>query len=598
MADGAVDEVESLRQQVAELQLQLKAKNGAALAQSADGRDTVAPYSRSFQRTMVATVLSSPDEGVGLVGCTLRIGGWVRTGREAGAGAFAFLEVSDGSCFGNIQVMVTKEVAEAVGGLKAITSAGTSVLVEGELTETPPGTKQKVELKAMALLHVGPCDNSAGEYPLAKKKQTMEFLREIMHLRARTNTIGAVARVRNALAAATHAFFQGRGFLYVHTPVVTASDCEGAGEMFQVTTLLTKADEKPPAKPSAEAIAEKQAAVDDRVAEMDQLRADEAADSKVKGLAKKVKNSEVALQRVRDDLAKIMELTRVEGGILRTEDGKVDYRADFFGKPAFLTVSGQLNAEYYACALSNVYTFGPTFRAENSHTARHLAEFLMIEPEMAFCTLEDDMQCAEDYVRFCCRHLLDTCRLDLEFLGKQVDSGAIARLEAVADTPFKRLSYTEAVGILEEVVRSKKKKFEFPVKWGVDLQSEHERYLTEEVFQQPVIVYNYPRAIKAFYMRQNDDGRTVAAMDVLVPKVGELIGGSQREERLEVLKERLEEAGMPLEPYAAYLDLRKYGTVPHAGFGLGFERLVLFATGLENIREAIPFPRWPGHADF
>lgn len=276
----------------------------------------------------------------------------------------------------------------------------------------------------------------------------------------------------------------------------------------------------------------------------------------------------------------------------------MDYSKDFFSKPAYLTVSGQLNGEYYACALSNVYTFGPTFRAENSHTTRHLAEFWMIEPEMAFCNLEDDMQCAEDYVRYCCRHLLTSCRADLDFINAMVDKGAIQRLEQVASSSFERVTYTKAIEILEGVVASGKKKFEFPVSWGIDLQSEHERYLTEEVYRAPIILYNYPKDIKAFYMRLNDDGKTVAAMDVLVPKVGELVGGSQREDRLDVLTRRIEESGMPLEPYSGYLDLRRYGTVPHSGFGLGFERLILFATGLDNIREVIPFPRWPGNAAY
>jgi asparaginyl-tRNA synthetase len=304
------------------------------------------------------------------------------------------------------------------------------------------------------------------------------------------------------------------------------------------------------------------------------------------------------LLAMKESLAQMEEKARVVGGIQRTENGSIDYSKDFFGKPAYLTVSGQLNGEYYACGLSNVYTFGPTFRAENSHTSRHLAEFWMIEPEMAFCTLQDDMQCAEDYVRFCCRHLLDTCRPDLEFITKMIDSEAINRLEQVASSPFMRLSYTDAVAKLEEVEKSGEKKFQFPVSWGIDLQSEHERYLTEEVYKQPVIVYDYPKEIKAFYMRLNDDNKTVAAMDVLVPRVGELIGGSQREDRFDVLEERIQASGMPLEPYASYLDLRKYGTVPHSGFGLGFERLILFATGIENIRDVIPFPRWPGNASF
>ena len=451
-------------------------------------------------------------------------------------------------------------------------------------------------MKASKILHVGKSDGS--EYPLAKKKQSMEYLREIAHLRPRTNTIGAVARIRNALAYATHKFFQDNGFLYVHTPIITASDCEGAGEMFQVTTLLSEAETKEHEPVDEVALEALRAEVAEQGGKVKDAKAAAAEDKDNKDLAKASKKEVKKLLQMKESLAVMEEKARVVGGIQRKEDGSIDYSKDFFGKPSYLTVSGQLNGEYFACALSNIYTFGPTFRAENSHTARHLAEFWMIEPEMAFCTIEDDMQCAEDYVRFCCRHVLDTCRPDLEFITKMIDPHAIERLEQVASTPFMRLSYTDAIAKLEEVVKNGEKKFQFPVSWGIDLQSEHERYLTEEVYKQPVIVYNYPKDIKAFYMRLNDDQKTVAAMDVLVPRVGELIGGSQREDRYDVLKERIEATGMPLEPYASYLDMRKYGTVPHSGFGLGFGRLILFATGIENIRDVIPFPRWPGNANF
>ncbi|KAI7843684.1 hypothetical protein COHA_002584 [Chlorella ohadii] len=591
-ANGAsvtAEEVEALRKQLEELQTSLKKKEAEL--------ELVAPYSRSYGRTMVKSVLENESEGLSLVGKTIRVGGWVKTGREAGAGAFAFLEVNDGSCFQNIQVMVDKEVAEEVGGLKQLTPTSTCVLIEGVLAQTPPGTKQKVELKATKVVHVGGTDPA--EYPLAKKKQSMEFLREKAHLRPRTNTIGAVARIRNALAYATHKFFQDRGFLYVHTPIITASDCEGAGEMFQVTTLLSKVDEVPEvAPPSPEELQALQDQVAAQGAAVKEAKAAAAANKEDKAAAAASKEAVAQLLKLKEQLAKAEEAARNAGGIPKTADGKVDYTKDFFSKPAYLTVSGQLNGEYYACGLSNIYTFGPTFRAENSHTARHLAEFWMIEPEMAFCNLDDDMQCAEDYVRFCCKFLLDSCRPDLEFIAKMIDKTAIERLEQVANSSFKRVSYTEAIEILEGVVASGKKQFEFPVSWGIDLQSEHERYLTEEVFKQPIIVYNYPKDIKAFYMRLNDDNKTVAAMDVLVPKVGELVGGSQREDRLDVLTRRITESGMPLEAYAGYLDLRKYGTVPHAGFGLGFERLILFATGLDNIRDVIPFPRWPGNAAY
>ncbi|KAK9861825.1 hypothetical protein WJX84_011032 [Apatococcus fuscideae] len=575
------------------------AVEGSTMAQK---EEVVAKYSSSYGRSMMGRLLDSPDGGLQMVGQTLTFGGWVKTGREQGAGAFAFLEVNDGSTFTNLQVMVTKEIAEAHGGLKSLVSTGTSILVKGTVEKPPEGAKQTVELKAIEILHLGQVVAGSKSYPLAKKKQSMEYLREKMHLRARTNTIGAVARIRNALAFATHDFFQKHGFLYVHTPLITASDCEGAGEMFQVTTLLSKADEMAAeAAPPADVDSLRESASQQGAA-VKQAKDAAAADKGNTELQQAVTQQVEALKQAKANLQKAekqqQERTSMVGGLPRLPDGSIDYSKDFFSKKAFMTVSGQLNGEYYACALSSIYTFGPTFRAEDSHTSRHLAEFWMIEPEIAYCQLDDCMRCAEDYVQHCCRYLLERSRGDLKFIVEQIDKTAIQRLEHVANTAFKRLSYTEAVEILEEAIKIKKKKFEFKVSWGVDLSSEHERYLTEEVFQQPVIVYNYPKAIKAFYMRANDDGRTVAAMDVLVPKVGELIGGSQREERLEVLEERLQASGMPLEPYEGYLDLRRYGTVPHAGFGLGFERLILFATGLDNIREVIPFPRWPGHADY
>lgn len=580
-------EVEALRKQVAALETTIKQKEAQ--------QDLVWPYSRSYGRTSIKSVLGTEDGGKSMIGKTLRVGGWVKTGREAGGGAFAFLEVNDGSSFESIQVMVSKEVAEAVGGLRKIVPSGTSVLVEGELSATPEGTKQAVELKATSICHLGECD--AGTYPIAKKKTSYEFLREKMHLRPRTNTIGVVARIRNALAFATHSFFQQNGFLYVHTPIITASDCEGAGEMFQVTTLLNKAESEGASAPTVSA--EELEALRKRAAEQgDKVKAAKAAAAADKGnaeLAAASKAEIAGLMKVKEELAKAEEAARVVGGLRRTADGKIDYKEDFFTRPSYLTVSGQLQGEFYACALSNVYTFGPTFRAEMSYTGRHLAEFWMIEPEIAFCDLKDDMQCAEDYVRYCCKFLLDNCRQDMDFVVKMIDATAIERLEQVAHTPFKRVAYTEAIELLEKAVADGKK-FEHPVSWGIDLATEHERFLTEDIFKQPVIVYNYPKDIKAFYMKLNEDGKTVAAMDVLVPKVGELIGGSQREDRYEVLKQRIEAQGMDLAPYEAYLDIRKYGSVPHSGFGLGFERLILFATGLENIREVIPFPRWPGNA--
>jgi len=426
--------------------------------------------------------------------------GWVRTVRDQKS--FTFIEINDGSTLANLQIVVDGTIPNL--------ATGASLIVHGHLVESP-GKNQALELRASEVHVIGPCDPT--KYPLQKKRHTPEYLRTIAHLRPRTNTQGAVMRVRNALSFATHLFFQQRGFLYIQTPIITGSDCEGGGEMFRVTTL-----ENPEADPST----------------------------------------------------------------------------DFFGKKAFLTVSGQLEGEIMASALSDVYTFGPTFRAENSNTSRHLAEFWMIEPEMAFADLKANMECAESYLKFCVHYVLEHCLEELQFFDKFIENGLLLRLQNVAASPFAHISYTEAV----EILKKAPKKFEFPVEWGVDLQSEHERYLSEEVYKKPVILTDYPAAIKAFYMRGNSDGKTVAAMDILVPKIGEIIGGSQREERLDRLEKKIEEFGLQRQDYWWYLELREYGSVPHAGFGLGFERLVLFITGMENIRDVIPFPRFPGHAEF
>lgn len=466
---------------------------------------------------------------------------------------------------------------------------GTSVLVEGELKKPPEGTKQSVELRVERVIEIGTVDPA--KYPLPKTRLTLERLREIVHFRARTNTISAVARIRDELAYATHTFFRENGFRYVHTPMITTSDCEGAGEMFQVTTLFSDAEKvekelkanPPPSELEVEAA---KLLVKEKGEEVSQLKS-------AKANKQEISASVSELTKAKESLSKLEERFNLKAGIPQ-KDGKIDYSRDFFGRQAFLTVSGQLQVETYACALGNVYTFGPTFRAEHSHTSRHLAEFWMIEPEMAFADLQDDMNYAESYVKFLCQWLLDHCREDMDFMAKNFDSTAIDRLKLVSSTPFERLSYTKAIELLEKVTD---KKFENKVEWGIDLASEHERYLTEVIFKKPVIVYNYPKGIKAFYMRLNDDNETVAAMDLLVPKVGELVGGSQREERLDVLMKRITEAGLPLEPYEWYLDLRRYGTVKHCGFGLGFERMILFATGLDNIRDVIPFPRYPGRAD-
>ncbi|XP_024514931.1 asparagine--tRNA ligase, cytoplasmic 1 [Selaginella moellendorffii] len=545
-------------------------------------------WAKYSHRVFIKSILGRPDGGAGLLGHNVRVGGWVKTGRSHEKGRLTFLELNDGSCPANLQVIVEDTVTPDA----QLIYTGTCLVVEGELTQ-PPETakKQKVELRAQKVLEVGPVD--ASKYPIAKGRHTLEFLRNLMHLRSRTNTISSVARIRNALAFATHTFFQQNRFVYVHTPIITTSDCEGAGEMFQVTTMFSEAEKREKELASTPAPTE---------ADLEQAKAEVTkCGETVKALkAEKKSKDEIAaavlkLQTAKDELAKVVERMKLTGGIPKKDKGGFDYTGDFFGRQAFLTVSGQLQVETYACSLSNVYTFGPTFRAENSHTTRHLAEFWMIEPELAFADLQDDMNCAEDYVKFLCQWLLDNCYDDMEFMTKMWDNTALDRLKLVASTPFARITYTQAI---EKLLEVKDRTFENPVSWGVDLASEHERYLAEELFQKPVIVYNYPKDIKAFYMRMNDDGKTVAAMDILVPKVGELVGGSQREERYEVLVQRLQELNLPTEPYEWYLDLRRYGTVKHSGFGLGFERMVLFATGLENIRDVIPFPRYPGKAEF
>ncbi|CAN8248352.1 unnamed protein product [Cochlearia groenlandica] len=562
----------------------------SAVSLSNDGSSSSMVQKAQFSdRVLIRSILSRSDGGAGLAGQKVRIGGWVKTGREQGKGKFAFLEVNDGSCPANLQVMVDSSVSD----LSTLIATGTCVTVDGCLKLPPEGkgTKQKIELSVETVIHVGTVDSA--KYPIPKTKLTLEFLRDMLHLRSRTNSISAVARIRNALAFATHSFFQEHSFLYIHTPIITTSDCEGAGEMFQVTTLINESEKlekdliknPPPSEADVEAA---KLVVKERGEAVAQLKAAKASKQEIVA-------SVAELTRAKEGLAKVEERSKLKPGIPK-KDGKVDYSGDFFARQAFLTVSGQLQVETYACALSSVYTFGPTFRAENSHTSRHLAEFWMVEPEIAFADLQDDMNCAEAYVKYMCKWLLEKCYDDMELMAKNFDKGCIDRLKLVASTPFGRVTYTEAIKLLEEAV-AKGKKFENNVEWGIDLASEHERYLTEVVFQKPLIVYNYPKGIKAFYMRLNDDNKTVAAMDVLVPKVGELIGGSQREERYDVIKERIEEMGLPIEPYEWYIDLRRYGTVKHCGFGLGFERMILFATGIDNIRDVIPFPRYPGRAD-
>ena len=463
-----------------------------------------------MKRTKIVDIFG----GEAAVGTEVSVKGWVRTRR--GNKHVQFVALNDGSTIKNLQIVFDMAQFDDEQ-LKPVTT-GSAIHVTGILVESM-GKGQSVEVQAKTLEIYGTADPEA--YPLQKKGHTLEFLREKAHLRPRTNTFGAVLRVRSALAYAIHKFFQERGFFYLHTPLITASDCEGAGAMFQVTTLPL------------------------------------------------------------NDLPK-------------TEDGAIDYSADFFGKQAALTVSGQLEGELGATALGTIYTFGPTFRAENSNTPRHLAEFWMIEPEVAFNDISDNMQLAEDFIKYCVKYALDNCRDDIEFLASMYDNDLINRLESVLKDEFVRLTYTEGVEILEK----SGKKFEFPVYWGADLSSEHERYLVEEHFKRPVILTDYPKEIKALYMKQNEDGKTVRAMDVLFPQIGEIIGGSEREESYEKLLARIEELGIPMKDMWWYLDTRRFGTVPHSGFGLGFERLVLFVTGMTNIRDVIPFPRTPGNAEF
>jgi asparaginyl-tRNA synthetase len=449
------------------------------------------------------------------IGKQVQIQGWVRTRRDS-KGGFSFLEINDGSCMGNLQVVAEGALPNYESEVKHLT-AGCSVTVTGDLRKSP-AQGQATELAAKTVVLHGTAD--AKTYPMQKKGHSFEFLRTIAHLRPRANTFGAVMRVRNQISHSIHDFFQEQGFVWVHTPIITASDCEGAGQMFRVTTIDVA---NPPRK-----------------------------------------------------------------------EGAIDFEKDFFGKSTYLTVSGQLEGEVFACSLGKIYTFGPTFRAENSNTARHLAEFWMVEPEMAFYELTDNMDLAEAFLKRIFQDVLKRCPEDMDFFRERIDKTVIETLENIIKSEFVRLPYTEAIGILEKSGQP----FEFPVSWGKDLQAEHERYLAEVKFQKPVILYDYPATLKPFYMRLNDDGKTVRAMDVLVPRVGEIIGGSQREERLDVLEQRMKAQGLDPAAYWWYLDLRRYGTVPHAGFGLGLERTVQFVTGMTNIRDVIAFPRTPGSAEF
>ena len=464
-----------------------------------------------MKRELIRHIYESPES---FGGKTVTLGGWVRNLRDSKA--FGFIDLNDGSYFKSVQVVFERDIINNYDEI-ASQNVGAALVVTGVLTLTP-GAKQPFELKATEIAVEG---TSTPDYPLQPKRHTVEFLREQAYLRPRTNLFSAVFRVRSEVAFAIHDFFHSRGFAYVHTPIITCSDAEGAGEMFRVTTLDM---DNPP----------------------------------------------------------------------RNEDGSIDFSQDFFGKSANLTVSGQLEGETYAMAFGNIYTFGPTFRAENSNTARHAAEFWMIEPEIAFADLNDDMQLAWDMIKHIINHVMDNCQAELAFFNQFVDKGLLERLTALRNADYAKVTYTEAI----EVLTKSKADFKFPVYWGVDLQTEHERYLTEQVYKKPIFLIDYPKDIKAFYMRLNDDGKTVAAMDLLVPGVGEIIGGSQREERLDVLKSRMAELNLSEEDYWWYLNLRKYGGTKHAGFGLGFERIIMYLTGVSNIRDVIPYPRTVGNAEY
>ncbi len=466
---------------------------------------------------LIADLLASPETHLGQA---IKINGWVRTRRDSKAG-LSFLQISDGTCFDTIQVVAPSELSNYTEDVLRLTT-GSSVTIEGDVVESR-GKGQSIEIKATGITPVGFVEDP-DTYPIQPKKHSFEYLREVAHLRPRTNTFGAMGRVRNCVSMAIHRFFQERHFSWIHTPIITANDCEGAGEMFRVSTL-----------------------------DMENLP--------------------------------------------RTDEGSTDFSEDFFGRESHLTVSGQLAVECWATALTNVYTFGPTFRAENSNTSRHLAEFWMVEPEIAFADLADDADLAEDMLKYIFKALLNEREDDMKFFAEHIDETCISRLESFVDSTFERMEYTDAIQHLEKAVENGKK-FDYPISWGMDMQSEHERYLTEELVKAPVVVINYPKDIKAFYMRMNDDGRTVAAMDVLAPGIGEIIGGAQREERLDVLDARLAEMNLDQADYWWYRDLRKYGTVPHAGFGLGLERALVYATGLQNVRDVIAFPRTRGHAEF
>jgi len=533
-----------------------------------------AVVNKLYKRNRIRVKEILANDGAAYMGQRVTVAGWTRTTRNANKGQLLFVELNDGSTGASLQCILEVDKTEGYAESKLSGGAGSSFQITGTIVESE-GEGQVVELKAdkstlLGAVYGGDAEGTkvgGGFYPMSKKAHTLEHMRTHAHLRPRARLHAAAMRVRHAMAFATHKFFNDNGFLYIHTPILTCADCEGAGEQFGVTTLMGADHHAPgvtlPVHPEPE----------------------------TKELSKK-EQKRMAKQAAKDAQSNKLIESKVPGA--------VDYSDDFFGHRANLTVSGQLNVETHACALSDVYTFGPTFRAENSHTTRHLSEFWMIEPEIAFADLTDDINLAEDYLKYCVKYALEMCADDLEFFENSPfgEEGLRDRLKNVLDNPFQRLTYTEAIDILIKAYKEDGVKFEVEPVWGIDLPSEHERYLCEQVYKKPVVLTNYPKEIKAFYMKLDEDGKTVSAADILVPKIGEIIGGSQREHRRDVLEQRCAEMGLDSKAVWWYVELRKYGTVPHAGFGLGFERLILFITGLDNIRDVIPFPRWAGNAEF
>lgn len=550
------------------------------------------PFSMYGKIPIKNIIKLSKDQIKSILGKTCVIGGWVESGRKNKK--IAFLTLKDGSCFESIQVVVESDITD---NLSAIVKKDCSLMLSGMFIEPPEDKreKQSFEFHVKKILHIGECPPDG--YPVPKNKDlTLEGLRSVPQFRSRTKTLGAMFAIRNALAMATHKFFQHHGFKYMHPPLITASDCEGAGEMFQVTTLLDEADANCKVQPpSFEELEEAETEYLKQCNLFKQMKAQTPKPSKEE-ISKEVEKICV-LKKKLDEIKEKVDLFK-GGGILRKEDGTIDYSKDFFAKPAYLAVSGQLDGESYACSSGGgkIYTFGPTFRAEPSLTSRHLAEFWMIEPEIAFCDLGGLMKCVESYVKFCIKYVLEECKSEMHFFNERIDDKCISRLTKTIEQPFAKLSYSDAITLLMDHEKEghfvRENEEDELVTWGIDLRSEHERYLCETIYDKPLILFDYPSGIKAFYMFQNDDGKTVAAMDLLVPGIGELVGGSQREDRVSVLTDKIKTLGLDEEDYKSYVDIRRFGGVPHSGFGLGFERLIRYVTGLESIRDVIPYPRY------